>query len=61
MDLAAATVVVDDRRSCGELRFRAFGRIEGRGHCLVFTLRAEAIRVISLRRAHEEEMVRYGQ
>jgi uncharacterized DUF497 family protein len=40
MDLAPATVVVDDRRPYGEPRFRAFGRIEGRGRCLVFSYRA---------------------
>ena len=58
-DLAAAVVVVDDRADYGETRFRAFGRIDGLGHCLVFTYSDEAVRVISFRRAHEKEMRRY--
>lgn len=54
-------VVVDDRRDYGEDRFRAFGRIDGTGHCLVYTLRGDKMRLISFRRAHEKEMRRYGR
>jgi uncharacterized DUF497 family protein len=52
-------VRADDRRSYGEARFRAFGRIDGVGHCLVYTLRGSAMRLISFRRAREKEMRRY--
>ena len=56
MDLSEAVVLVDDRSDYGEPRYRAFGRIDGRGYCLVFTWRGEKIRLISFRRAHEREM-----
>lgn len=52
-------VLVDDRFEYGETRFRAFGRIDGKGHCLVYTLRGGDLRLISFRRAHEKEMRRY--
>ena len=60
-NLSGAVVLVDDRKDYGETRYRAFGRMNGVGHCLVFTLRADAVRVISFRRAHEKEMRRYGK
>lgn len=53
------TVVEDRRLAYGERRLRAFGRIEGKGHCLVFTVRETALRLISFRRCHEKEMRRY--
>jgi uncharacterized protein len=58
-ELADARVQVDDRFDYGETRFRAFGRVEGRGRCLVFTWATGKIRVISYRRAREKEMRRY--
>lgn len=54
-------VLVDDRYDDGETRFRAFGRIGGDGHCLVYTLRADTMRLISFRRARDKEMARYGR
>jgi uncharacterized DUF497 family protein len=61
MDLSAALVVQDDRKDYGETRYRAFGPIDGQAHCLVFTIRAGSVRVISLRRAHEKEVKRQGE
>ena len=61
MNLDEAVIIEDDRVDYRETRYRAFGRIEGDGYCLVFTLRGETIRLISFRRAHEKEMARYGQ
>ncbi len=58
-ELGDAVVEIDDRYDYGEVRFRAFGRVDGQGRCLVFTSSATAIRVISYRRAHEKEMRRY--
>lgn len=49
---------VDDRFDYGEVRYRAYGRINGVGHCLVFTLSNDSVRAISFRRAHEKEMHR---
>lgn len=56
---AEPTVIVDDRFDYGETRFRAFGRIDGRAHCLVYTIVDDNLRLISFRRAHEKEMRRY--
>lgn len=53
-------VSVDDRFDYGEVRYRAFGRIAGIGHCLVFTIEPGVVRAISLRRAREKEMRRHG-
>jgi uncharacterized protein len=49
----------DVRIDYGEARYRAFGRIAGAGHCLVFTMRGEVMRIIGLRRARDKEMRRY--
>lgn len=54
-------VLVDDRRDYGEVRYRAFGRIGGMGHMIVYTVRGEHIRLISFRRAHEREMRRHDR
>ncbi len=60
MDMEAAVVLEDDRQDYGERRFRAFGHIDGLAYCFVFTVRETAVRAISLRRAHQKEMRRYG-
>lgn len=60
-DLSSAAVLRDERRAYGEVRYLAFGRVDGNGRCIVFTIRASTIRVISYRRAHEKEMRRYGR
>lgn len=52
-------ILEDDRFDYGEIRLRAFGRINGMGHCIVFTRTTDGIRLISFRRAHEKEMRRY--
>jgi hypothetical protein len=52
-------VLVDDRFTYGETRFRAFGYIDGKGYCLVYTIRGSNLRLISFRRAHEKEMKRH--
>lgn len=52
-------VTVDSRMDYGEERYRAFGRIAGAGHCLVFTMRGDAMRIIGFRHARDKEMRRY--
>jgi uncharacterized DUF497 family protein len=42
-----------------ESRSRAYGIIDGRWYCLIYTVRGDAIRAISLRRAHDDEVFRY--
>ena len=61
MDLSEATVISDDRSDYGEPRFRAFGRIDRQGYCLIFTYRADKVRLISFRRAHDKEMALYDR
>ncbi len=59
MDLSEAAVLLDNRADYGEPRYRAFGRIGSQGYCLIFTYRADRVRLISFRRAHETEMALY--
>jgi uncharacterized DUF497 family protein len=54
-----AQLTADARRDYGELRYIAVGRIGPRLHVLVFTPRAELIRIISLRKANAREVRRY--
>jgi uncharacterized DUF497 family protein len=60
-DLPSATIQVDDRKDYGETRLRAFGRLDGRMHVLVYTETEEGIHVISFRRANKREVRRYGR
>lgn len=59
-DLEIQTIVEDDRYNYGETRYRAYGLIDDRPHCLVFVVRDGKIRPISLRRAHAKEVRRYA-
>lgn len=59
-DMVVLAVVESDATICDEDRYRAFGHIDGDAYCLVFTMRGDVTRVISLRRAHKKEMERYG-
>lgn len=58
-DFTALNVELDTRFDYGELRYRAWGTIEGLAYFLAFTTRGGRIRAISLRRAHQKEMGRY--
>ena len=55
-----AVVIPDTRRIYGEPRLLAYGPIEGRLYCTVFTVRKGIIRLISLRKANSREVKRYG-
>jgi uncharacterized DUF497 family protein len=59
-DLEILVFIEDDRNDYAETRYRAWGLIDGKPHCLVFTDRNGALRAISLRRAHKKEMDRYA-
>lgn len=43
----------------GENRYIAMGRIDDHIHVLVFTVRDEAVRIISLRKANKREVKNY--
>jgi hypothetical protein len=60
IDLDVFAIVGDNRFEYGEPRYRAYGVIDGVSYCLVFTVRNEQYRPISLRRAHAKEMRRYA-
>lgn len=49
----------DDRRDYGETRFTTFGLLGDRVMAVVWTPRAEARHVISMRKANEREKRRY--
>lgn len=58
VDLCEVIVVPDQRFE--EPRFRLYGLIDGKWHCAAVTLRLDAVRIISLRRAHLKEIRRHG-
>lgn len=58
VDLAEVIVVPDDRFE--ERRFRLYGLIDDLWYCAAVTVREDALRIISLRRAHGKEVRRHG-
>lgn len=60
-EMASALIVEDMRQAYPERRFQALGFIGERLHMLVFTLRNNKVRVISLRRANSREVKLYEQ
>lgn len=53
---------IDDRRDYGEERRIAYGYVNRRLHVCVYTVRVdvEEVRIISVRKANEREIRRYG-
>ena len=58
---STAQVIEDTRRDYGERRYRALGLIGTRLHALIYTPRGTGIHVISLRKANQREVRRYGE
>ena len=56
-----AVVCEDTRKLYPETRFEAKGYIGDRLHVMVFCIRADVVRVISLRKANKREEMRYAQ
>lgn len=54
VDLVDVTVILDERFTA-EVRYRAYGTLDGLPHCLAFTFRDSEVRAINLRRAHLKE------
>jgi uncharacterized protein len=50
----------DTKRDYGEERVITYGLIRGRMHVCVYTLRGDAYRIISLRKANRREVDAYG-
>ena len=61
IDLNRAVRFEDRRFNYGETRFIAYAPIEGRLHCLWYTLRGDVVRVIGIRKANERERKRYEE
>jgi uncharacterized DUF497 family protein len=61
MDWQNSYIVEDTRRDWGELRYKAFGVMDGRLHIAVFTPRDDTIRIISFRRASRSEERMYAE
>lgn len=59
IDLDAADIEVDDRLNYGEVRLIARAEVEDRLYVMVFTYRGDTVRVISLRKANDREVLRY--
>lgn len=59
-DWQACLIQLDQRFDYGEIRFRAFGRVEDKGVCVAFTPRGRKLRLISMRLMNEKEVKRYG-
>lgn len=60
VDLDMLAIKHDERFDYGEMRFRAWGLIDGLAHCLAFTTRNDRVRAISLRRVHLKELKRHA-
>jgi len=60
-DWENAILVPDVRRDYGEARLVATGMLDGRLHMLCFIRIPDGIRVISLRKANEREVLEYEQ
>jgi uncharacterized DUF497 family protein len=56
-----AIVREDTRKQYAEQRFEATGYIGERLHVMVYCLRSDAVRVISLRKANAREVNRYAE
>lgn len=51
----------DDRDAAGELRFSAIGLVDGRMLFVVYTMRGDAVRIISARGAEPHEKRKYHE
>lgn len=51
---------IDDSARFDEPRYRLYGMIDGKPHCLAAIDRGDKVRAISLRRVHAKEMRRHG-
>ena len=60
-DWATALIRADTRSDYGEARFQALGLLDMPVHLAVFTIRDDALRIISLRRANRREERRYEE
>ena len=60
-DLSSSKLTVDHREDYGEERYRAVGFLDAKLYVLIFTVRKDKLRAISLRRAKREEAEDYAE
>jgi uncharacterized DUF497 family protein len=60
-DWETAVIVDRSRHADEEQRFAAIGMLDGKLHTVIFTHRADDIRIISLRRSNKGEERTYAQ
>jgi uncharacterized DUF497 family protein len=61
LDWDTIHVFVDTRKNDGETRYIGYAYIGNRMYCVIFTIRQDNIRIISLRKANSREVKRYGK
>lgn len=61
LEWSTALIAEDTRTDYGEIRWIGFAKLEGRLHCIAFTRRKGAVRVISMRKAHWKEVRLYEE
>jgi uncharacterized DUF497 family protein len=52
---------LDDRKDYGEIRYITLGQLSGREVVMVYTIRENSLRIISLRKANEREKKIYKE
>jgi hypothetical protein len=58
-DFEKSQIAQDDRHDYGEVRYQAIGTMGGMVAVVIFTIREDALRVISLRLAGRNERMKY--
>ena len=56
-----ASLIIDSRRNYGEERLISFGYIDKRLYVCVYTVRGDALHIISVRKANKREIGKYGR
>jgi uncharacterized DUF497 family protein len=61
LDWDTIHVFVDTRKNYGETRYIGYAYIGNHMYCVIFTIRQDNIRIISLRKANSREVKRYDK
>jgi len=68
LDFIEAQIIWEDpdrllvpARTQGELRFLLIGKIKDKHWSVIFTLRGETVRIISIRRSRKNEVIQYEE
>ncbi len=61
VDISSALTLFDDREDYGEIRYTSVGFLGSELFVLVYTLRGDVLRAISLRKATKREQIKYAE